>query len=50
MNTSRVAWSAPGRRGWNDVRLRLAHQGPRLSARGIIFHRDPAVPWVVDRR
>jgi len=45
-----LAWSAPERRSWDDFRLRLAHQGPRLSARGINFHRDPLVPWVVERR
>jgi hexosaminidase len=45
-----LAWSLPDRRGWDGFRLRLAHQGPRLSARGINFHRDPEVPWVVERR
>jgi hexosaminidase len=45
-----LAWSLAQRRGWDDFRLRLAHQGPRLAARGINFHRDPLVPWVVERR
>jgi hexosaminidase len=45
-----LAWSPAERRGWDHFSLRLAHQGPRLSARGINFHRDPLVPWVVDRR
>jgi hexosaminidase len=45
-----LAWSPVESRGWDDFVRRLALQGPRLSARGINFHRDPMVPWVVERR
>lgn len=45
-----LAWSPAERRSWDHFRMRLAHQGPRLAARGINFHRDPIVPWLVDRQ
>jgi hexosaminidase len=45
-----LAWSQPERRGWDGFRLRLGQHGPRLSSRGINFHRDPGVPWALERR
>jgi len=41
-----VAWSPQGARDWEAFRMRLAHQGPRLSALGVNFYRSPQVPWV----
>ncbi|MEZ5291440.1 MAG: beta-N-acetylhexosaminidase [Vicinamibacterales bacterium] len=40
-----VGWSDAARRGWEEFRLRLAAQGPRLAALGVNFHRDAGVPW-----
>ncbi len=42
-----VAWSPQAARNWDAFRLRLAHQGPRLSALGVNFYRSPQVPWVL---
>jgi hexosaminidase len=40
-----VAWSPQRARDWEAFRLRLAQQGPRLSALGVNFYRSPQVPW-----
>ena len=40
-----VGWSPQGSRDWETFRMRLAHQGPRLSALGVNFYRSPQVPW-----
>lgn len=40
-----VTWSPQASRDWEDFRLRLAHQGPRLSALGVNFYRSPQIPW-----
>jgi hexosaminidase len=40
-----VAWSPQSARDWETFRLRLAEQGPRLSALGVNFYRSPQVPW-----
>jgi hexosaminidase len=40
-----VGWSQPSRRGWADLRERVAAQAPLWTALGIAFHRDPEVPW-----
>jgi len=42
--TAEIGWAAP-RRGWDDLRRRLAAQAPLWSALGLAFHRDPDVPW-----
>jgi hexosaminidase len=42
---SEVGWSAQASRDWDSFRLRLAQQGPRLSALGVNFYRSPQVPW-----
>ena len=41
-----VAWSPQSVRSWDTFRLRLAEQGPRLSALGVNYYRSPQVPWV----
>jgi hexosaminidase len=40
-----LAWSAPGRIGWDDFRRRIGAQGARLAALGVNFARVPGVPW-----
>ena len=40
-----IAWSPRTGRNWNEYRLRLAAQAPRLAALGIDFYRAPEVPW-----
>ena len=41
-----IAWSPQGARDWETFRMRLAFQGPRLSALGVNFYRSAQVPWV----
>jgi len=41
-----IGWSPQGARDWETFRMRLAHQGPRLSALGVNFYRSAQVPWV----
>lgn len=40
-----LGWSPARAHDWEDYRLRLAAQGPRMEALGIGFHRSPQVPW-----
>lgn len=40
-----IGWSPARGRSWAEYRLRLAAQGPRLSAQGVNFYRSPEVPW-----
>ena len=40
-----VAWSPQASRDWDGFRVRLAQQGPRLSALGVNFYRSPQIPW-----
>jgi hexosaminidase len=42
--TAEIAW-AETRRGWADLRQRLAAQAPVWTALGVGFHRDPDIPW-----
>jgi hexosaminidase len=41
-----IGWSPQGARDWEAFRMRLAYQGPRLSALGVNFYRSAQVPWV----
>jgi hexosaminidase len=43
--TAELAW-ADTRRGWADLRERVAAQAPLWTGMGIDFHRDPDIPWV----
>ncbi|MFI8822366.1 beta-N-acetylhexosaminidase [Streptomyces sp. NPDC053431] len=43
-----LGWSPAASHDWEAYRLRLAQQGPRLSALGIDFYRSPQVPWAAD--
>ncbi|MCB5180789.1 beta-N-acetylhexosaminidase [Streptomyces antimicrobicus] len=45
LSLAELAWSPATALDWPTHRLRLAAQGPRLTARGIAFHRAPEVPW-----
>ena len=40
-----ISWSPQGARDWETFRMRLAFQGPRLSALGVNFYRSAQVPW-----
>lgn len=40
-----IGWSPESARDWETYKVRLAAQGPRLSALGIDFYRSPQVPW-----
>jgi hexosaminidase len=41
-----LAWAPACRHDWDAFRLRLAAQGPRWTALGINFYRDPEIAWV----
>jgi len=40
-----LAWSPPGRVGWDDFRRRIAAHGARLAALGVNFARLPGIGW-----
>jgi len=40
-----VAWSAAGRRDWDDFRSRVAGQGGRWDDAGLAWYRSPQVDW-----
>ena len=40
-----IGWSSQALRNWEDYRLRLAAQGPRLDAWGVHYYRSPEIPW-----
>jgi hexosaminidase len=40
-----IGWSPRAERDWNGYRMRLAAQGPRLTAMGASFYRSPLIPW-----
>jgi len=40
-----LGWSAATGRSWEEYRVRLAAQGPRLAAMGVNFYRSPQVAW-----
>lgn len=40
-----LGWSPASTHDWDDYRVRLAAQGPRMSALGIDYYRSPQVPW-----
>jgi len=40
-----LGWSPAAMRAWDDFRVRLGAQGPRLQALGVNFYRSPQVPW-----
>ena len=40
-----IGWSTQASRNWDEYRVRLGTQGPRLTALGINFYRSPQIPW-----
>jgi N-acetyl-beta-hexosaminidase len=40
-----LGWSPVTGRNWNEYKVRLGSHGPRLTAMGVNFYRDPLVPW-----
>ncbi|WP_167153060.1 MULTISPECIES: beta-N-acetylhexosaminidase [Streptomyces] len=41
-----IGWSPQSTHDWATYKVRLAQQGPRMTALGINFYRSPVVPWV----
>lgn len=44
-----LGWSPAATHDWDDYKVRLAAQGPRLSALGIDYYRSPQVPWPAEQ-
>ncbi|WP_280142471.1 beta-N-acetylhexosaminidase [Streptomyces wuyuanensis] len=40
-----LGWSPASTHDWDAYKVRLAAQGPRMSALGIDYYRSPQVPW-----
>ena len=45
LGIAEIGWSPAAGRTWAGYRRRLAAQGPFLTALGVGFYADPAVPW-----
>ena len=45
MGIAEAGWTPQARRDWNQYRLRLAAQGPRLQALGVHYYASPEIPW-----
>lgn len=45
LGAAEIGWSPAAARDRETYRVRLAAQGPRLTALGIDFHRSPQVDW-----
>ncbi|WP_435855585.1 beta-N-acetylhexosaminidase [Streptomyces microflavus] len=45
LGAAETGWSPAAARDWETYRVRLAAQGPRLTALGIDFYRSPQVDW-----
>jgi hexosaminidase len=43
LGVAEKGWSQPST--WDEYKVRLAQQGPRLEARGVGFYRSPKVTW-----
>ncbi|MEW2632087.1 beta-N-acetylhexosaminidase [Streptomyces sp. NPDC048389] len=44
-----LGWSPASTHDWDTYKVRLAAQGPRLSALGIDYYRSPQVPWPAEQ-
>ncbi len=40
-----IGWTAPGKRDWEEYKIRLAKYGQRFEDLGIDFYRSKLVPW-----
>ncbi|MFC4609524.1 beta-N-acetylhexosaminidase [Streptomyces maoxianensis] len=45
VGVAELGWSSASTHDWEQYRVRLAAQGPRMSALGIDYYRSPQVPW-----
>ncbi|MFJ5552663.1 beta-N-acetylhexosaminidase [Streptomyces sp. NPDC093225] len=45
LGIAELGWSPASALSWDAYRLRLAAQGPRLTALGVGYYRAPEVPW-----
>ncbi|MFJ4968732.1 beta-N-acetylhexosaminidase [Streptomyces sp. NPDC088755] len=45
LGAAELGWSPAATHDWEAYKVRLAAQGPRLTALGIDFYRSPQVPW-----
>lgn len=41
-----IGWSPAAGRNWEEYKIRLANQGPRMTKMGIDFYPSKKVPWV----
>ncbi|MEU9747523.1 beta-N-acetylhexosaminidase [Streptomyces niveus] len=47
-SVAEIGWSPQSARDWDTYKVRLAAQGPRLTALGIDYYRSPVVPWLAE--
>jgi hexosaminidase len=40
-----IGWTPQAMRDWNEYKIRLAAQGPRLEALGVHYYPSPEVIW-----
>ncbi|NUL26215.1 beta-N-acetylhexosaminidase [Streptomyces lunaelactis] len=45
LGVAELGWSPASTHDWEQYRVRLAAQGPRMAALGIDYYRSPKVPW-----
>jgi len=45
LGIAEIGWTPQARRDWNEYKLRLATQGPRLEALGVHYYASPEIPW-----
>jgi hexosaminidase len=48
LGIAELGWSPESTHDWANYRMRLAAQGPRMTAFGIGFYRSPQVDWATD--
>jgi hexosaminidase len=46
IGVAEIGWSPAEGRSWDEYKIRLAHHGPIMKAKGIDFYRSSRVPWV----
>ena len=45
LGIAEIGWTPQARRDWNEYKIRLAAQGPRLEALGVHFYASPEITW-----
>ncbi|MGW6743995.1 beta-N-acetylhexosaminidase [Streptomyces sp. NPDC055025] len=45
LGVAELGWSPVATHDWDTYKVRLAAQGPRMTALGIDYYRSPLVPW-----